>query len=410
MSLDRFGAALSLKTVDAPQRVIAGWAAVAANIDRVGDVIDPAANAKAAGRVKPSEVGVFIGHDMSSLPVGIPVRIEADAKGLYVETYVFPGPFGDQILGTAASLLEHGQTLGMSIGYRVRDSRPDRVDGKLVRRLLDYDLIEYSFAARQAIANPEALVTGVKTGGGMHYRVEKMGDRWHVMRGDGEKALSLADYPTEDEALEKAAALNGEDGKALALRRLPDAAFLYVAPGGQLDDEGKTVPRGFRHFRYRDGDGAIDAALLRDAVREIPEAKTTGLDAGALARLGARARRLLEAAERGDADAADGSQWKAGIHLDVRAAGYALLDLSEGIASEQQAMAALGIDVKAGQRARLESRDRLRAVVDGLKALVAAAEEADRDDDPRAAVEWYRQWFEMAAPSAAQFTGEAVHA
>ena len=118
----------------------------------------------------------------------------------------------------------------------------------------------------------------------------------------------------------------------------------------------------------------------------------------------------LQAAERGDADAADGSQWKAGIHLDVRAAGYALLDLSEGIASEQQAMAALGIDVKAGQRARLESRDRLRAVVDGLKALVAAAEEADRDDDPRAAVEWYRQWFEMAAPSAAQFTGEAVHA
>src|SRR5690606_32422564 len=115
------------------------------------------------------------------LPVGVPVKIEAHPEGLFVETRIFEGPTGDDLLGAARGLRESGGSLGMSIGYRLHDGRRDRVNGKTIRRITDYSLHEYSFAASQAIANPSALVTGVKIGDAM-YRVEKQGDRFHVMR------------------------------------------------------------------------------------------------------------------------------------------------------------------------------------------------------------------------------------
>lgn len=160
MSLDRLATSLDIKQVS-DQRIISGHAA-AWSLDRVGDVIDEKAFTKTLSEKAPSDVAVFIGHDQSTLPVGVPTVIRPDAKGLYTEVRVFDGPAGDNLLAVAKGLKAHGQTLGLSIGYRVRDSKMERLGTQMVRKLLDIDLIEFSYAARQSIANPAALMTGVK--------------------------------------------------------------------------------------------------------------------------------------------------------------------------------------------------------------------------------------------------------
>lgn len=52
---------------------------------------------------------------------------------------------------------------------------------------------------------------------------------------------------------------------------LPDASFAFVEPGGEKDEDGKTTPRSLRHFPYRDADGEIDEAHVRNALARIPQ-------------------------------------------------------------------------------------------------------------------------------------------
>ena len=49
------------------------------------------------------------------------------------------------------------------------------------------------------------------------------------------------------------------------INNLPDSAFAYVAPGGKLDAEGKTVPRDLRHYPVPDKAHADDAAARASA-------------------------------------------------------------------------------------------------------------------------------------------------
>lgn len=386
--MDRFGASLEIKTVDSLQRIISGWAAVGSNIDRVRDIIDPRANQKAGARANPSQVAVYIGHQAATtLPMGVPVVIRAEGKGLYTETLVKPGPFGDDLLETARFLQQHGQTLGMSIGYRVRDARPDRVDGKTVRRILDYELIEYSFASSQAIANPEALVTGVKTGGGM-YRVKEMDGRFHVMRDD----KSLADYATEDEATAKVSALKADDGGKTLPNTLPDSAFLYVQPGGQFDDEGKTVPRSFRHFAYRDADGELDMDALQAAVKSGSSADVPGLDADGQRRLYARARHLVDQLAHGVKTVED---CQSDAALDLLSTAYRLIDAAESVVTEHKALVTLGESTNDGRRMRPETREMVTEAAAAMTRLVERAEMIERGEDGKALTDWWAAQFDL---------------
>ncbi len=60
---------------------------------------------------------------------------------------------------------------------------------------------------------------------------------------------------------------------------LPDSSFAYVAPGGEKDASGKTVPRSLRSLPYRKADGSTDLPHLRNALARLeqtdlsPEAK-----------------------------------------------------------------------------------------------------------------------------------------
>ncbi|WP_304459002.1 hypothetical protein [Alicyclobacillus sendaiensis] len=52
---------------------------------------------------------------------------------------------------------------------------------------------------------------------------------------------------------------------------LPDSAFAYIEPGGKKDDEGKTTPRSLRHLPYKDKDGKIDPAHVRNALAHLDQ-------------------------------------------------------------------------------------------------------------------------------------------
>lgn len=78
------------------------------------------------------------------------------------------------------------------------------------------------------------------------------------------------------------------------INTLPDSAFLHVESGGKKDEEGKTVPRGLRHFPYKDDQGKIDLPHLRNAIARIPQSKIPGMTADKLRSLQEKAQGILE--------------------------------------------------------------------------------------------------------------------
>lgn len=54
---------------------------------------------------------------------------------------------------------------------------------------------------------------------------------------------------------------------------LPDSAFALILPGGQRDEEGKTVPRSLRKFPYKNRDGKVDLPHLRNANARVPQSE-----------------------------------------------------------------------------------------------------------------------------------------
>jgi hypothetical protein len=75
------------------------------------------------------------------------------------------------------------------------------------------------------------------------------------------------------------------------MNSLPDSAFLYVAPGGTKDSDGKTVPRSLRSFPYKDAQGNVDMPHLRNALSRIPQ---SNLPAAVKDRCTQTAQRILD--------------------------------------------------------------------------------------------------------------------
>lgn len=79
---------------------------------------------------------------------------------------------------------------------------------------------------------------------------------------------------------------------------LPDSAFLYIEPGGEKDEEGKTTPRSKRHLPYKNAEGEVDLPHLRNAISRLEQPRTGGGEDGWLSetlrrRLLAKAQRIL---------------------------------------------------------------------------------------------------------------------
>lgn len=155
------------KLASVEQRIIEGHAAITGNLDLNGDVILAGAF---AGTVSagPGSVKVLIGHDYGSLPVGRVIELREDAKGLYARARILETAAGNDLLTVAKDAHDHGESIGMSIGYRVKEyAYAEREVGRgikqLVREIKDLEVREFSFVTFPA--NPKAVTTGVKAEG-----------------------------------------------------------------------------------------------------------------------------------------------------------------------------------------------------------------------------------------------------
>lgn len=95
---------------------------------------------------------------------------------------------------------------------------------------------------------------------------------------DGEEEKEEGD--TDDKAVWSTAFVN----------ELPDSSFLFIQSGGKKDADGKTVPRNYRHFPYKDAAGKVDLPHLRNAIARIPQSNAPGLNKRAVQ---ARAQQIL---------------------------------------------------------------------------------------------------------------------
>ena len=141
-----------LENYDEEEGVFSGYGAVFSNIDSGGDIIEPGAFTKTiaegVGRVK-----ILSGHNEALLPIGIPVELREDAKGLYIR-----GKISDTALGRdVKTLIKDGVLCELSIGY---DPIQFEYDAEGIRHLREVKLWEISVVTWAM--NDQAIITGYK--------------------------------------------------------------------------------------------------------------------------------------------------------------------------------------------------------------------------------------------------------
>ncbi len=94
-------------------------------------------------------------------------------------------------------------------------------------------------------------------------------------RRDGGFYFSAGDAVAEEKEPEAGEA--EEEWDAEYVDALPDESFAYIEPGGEADEEGKTVPRELRHFPVRDAEGNVSLPHVEEALAALDaETMSTG--------------------------------------------------------------------------------------------------------------------------------------
>lgn len=152
-----------LEDIDTESGVFSGYGAVFSNIDSGGDIIEPGAFTKTiaegVGRVK-----ILSGHNESLLPIGIPLELREDAKGLFLKAKISDTTLGKDV----KTLIQDGVLCELSIGY---DPVTFEYDAEGIRHLKEVKLWEISVVTWAM--NEEAVITDYK-GGEVAARVEAM--------------------------------------------------------------------------------------------------------------------------------------------------------------------------------------------------------------------------------------------
>jgi phage I-like protein len=92
--------------------------------------------------------------------------------------------------------------------------------------------------------------------------------------------------------------LSSEDAKKFSVwstayvNNLPDSSFFWVEAGSK-DSEGKTVPRSKRHLPYKDANGRVDLAHVRNALARVNQVQ--GIPPAVVSRVKAMGAKLLKA-------------------------------------------------------------------------------------------------------------------
>lgn len=152
-----------LEDIDTESGVFSGYGAVFSNIDSGGDIIEPGAFTKTiaegVGRVK-----ILSGHNESLLPIGVPLELREDAKGLFLKAKISDTTLGKDV----KILIQDGVLCELSIGY---DPVTFEYDAEGIRHLKEVKLWEISVVTWAM--NEEAVITDYK-GGEVAARVEAM--------------------------------------------------------------------------------------------------------------------------------------------------------------------------------------------------------------------------------------------
>jgi HK97 family phage prohead protease len=142
--------------MDPDARTFEGYAAAYGNVDSDNDVIEQNAFAKSikegfpAGRIK------VLWQHKADMPIGMPVDMREDSKGLWVKSRISKTAKGDE----AIELMRDGVIDRMSVGFSIPAGKSQIAkDG--TRHIYEGKLFEYSIVTWPA--NDQAIITGVKT-------------------------------------------------------------------------------------------------------------------------------------------------------------------------------------------------------------------------------------------------------
>lgn len=143
--------------VDLDERMFRGYASTFGNRDEVGDIIESGAfrkTIKERGPKGSNQIKVLWQHNE---PLGIPIKMEEDEKGLYVEGKISKTRLGDEAL----ELMRDGVVDKMSIGFSIPNGKAYWDDEDQVRRIKEVKLFEFSPVTFPA--NEMASITAVKS-------------------------------------------------------------------------------------------------------------------------------------------------------------------------------------------------------------------------------------------------------
>jgi HK97 family phage prohead protease len=160
--LDRWQVKVDDAHINLKQRVITCYASTW-EPDAQGDAVLPTAFDATLRERKLTEIPLYWLHRHEEVPVGRPLALQPDAKGLHAVARLFRTARGDEVLAYCAEMLAAGEAPGVSIGFIVNGVDWRRVNGKTVRAITALDLKEISLTPPHRQANKGSVVLSTKS-------------------------------------------------------------------------------------------------------------------------------------------------------------------------------------------------------------------------------------------------------
>lgn len=142
--------------MDPDARTFEGYAAAYGNVDSDNDIIEQNAFAKSIKEGFPSGRIKVLWQHKTDTPIGMPVDMREDGKGLWVKSRISKTAKGDE----AIELMRDGVIDRLSVGFSIPGGK-SQIDGQGIRHIYEGKLFEYSLVTWSA--NDQAIITGVKT-------------------------------------------------------------------------------------------------------------------------------------------------------------------------------------------------------------------------------------------------------
>jgi HK97 family phage prohead protease len=142
--------------IDPDERTFEGYAAAYGNTDTDNDIIEQGAFAKSIKEAFPAKSIKVLWQHRADTPIGIPLDMREDSKGLWVKSRISKTAKGDEAL----ELMRDGVINRLSVGFSIPGGK-SQIDGQGIRHIYEGKLYEYSLVTWPA--NDQAIITGVKT-------------------------------------------------------------------------------------------------------------------------------------------------------------------------------------------------------------------------------------------------------